>query len=457
MIKRTLTDITTMIRDGRLTGNNATCHGIAIDSRVITDGNLYIPIIGPNNNGHAYINNAIDNGAVASLWQKDEPNPPSDIPLIFVEDTLVALQQLAASYRQQLQATFIGITGSNGKTSIKDMLHSVLQTSFRTQKTQGNYNNEVGVPLTLLQLNEDVEVAVIEMGMGHKGDIAFLSEMVQPDIAIISNIGNAHLISLGSLENIAEAKMEIVSGLKKDGLLVFNGDQPLLIQAAINHKLEQYTFGKDKKNQLFLTSYHQAPSSIRFTVSEDNFEFNLPLIGRHQAINCLSVIMVARRLQMSNERIQTGLSEVTLTSQRNEVKRIGNITIINDTYKSNPESVKAAIDTLDSLTSSSRKLVVIGDMMDMGDQDIKLHEQVGKYLSQDKVDTVYGIGELTSYTIAAAKRNFPQGKAIFFTEEGVLLDAILEYTKEPCIVLFKASRALQFEKLAEAIEMRLQR
>src|SRR5690554_4856661 len=176
-----------MINDGHLKGNNTTFHGIEIDSRTITNGNLYIPIIGPNNNGHAYIKNAIDNGAVASLWNKDEPNPPSDIPLIFVEDTLVALQQLAASYRQQLRATFIGVTGSNGKTSIKDMLHSVLRTNFRTQKTQGNYNNEIGVPLTLLQLNEDVELAVIEMGMGHKGDIAILSEMVQPDIAIISN------------------------------------------------------------------------------------------------------------------------------------------------------------------------------------------------------------------------------------------------------------------------------
>ncbi|MBE1555961.1 UDP-N-acetylmuramoyl-tripeptide--D-alanyl-D-alanine ligase [Sporosarcina limicola] len=458
MIKRALTNVTDMLHDSYLKGHNVVIHGVSIDSRAISKGNLFIPLIGPNSNGHHYSKSAIDNGAVASLWNKNEPNPPTDIPLIFVEDTLAALQQLAGSYRQQLQqTTFIGITGSNGKTSTKDILHSILSTSFRTQKTQGNFNNEIGVPLTLLQLYEDVEIVVVEMGMDHKGDIAFLSKMVQPDIAIISNIGNAHLISLGSLENIAEEKVNIVRGLKKDGLLLFNGDLPLVTTKVKKHKYKHYSFGIHESNDLFLTSCRQTSTSVLFTISDNHFEFNLPLIGQHQAINCLPAIMIAKILKMSNELIQVGLSEVELTEQRNEVKKIGNITIINDTYKSNPESVQAALDTLGSLTSSHRKLFIMGDMLDMGDQDIKLHKQVGEYLSHKKIDTVYGYGELTRYTIASAKQNFPQGKAILFTEEARLIDAILDYTKEPCILLFKASRTLQFERLVKVIERRITR
>lgn len=456
MIKRTLTDVTDMLHNGYLKGHNAVIQGVSIDSRSISKGNLFIPIIGPNSNGHHYSKSAIDNGAVASLWNQNEPNPPTDIPLIFVEDTLAALQQLAASYRQQLQQTiFIGITGSNGKTSTKEILHSILSTRFKTQKTQGNFNNEIGVPLTLLQLYEDVEIAVVEMGMDHKGDIAFLSKMVQPDIAIISNIGNAHLISLGSLENIAEEKVDIVTGLKKGGLLLFNGDLPLVTSKVKKHKYKHCSFGIHESNNLFLTSCRQTSTSVQFTTSDSHFEFNLPLIGQHQAINCLPAITIARTLKMSDELIQIGLSQVKLIAQRNELKIIGNVTIINDTYKSNPESVQAALDTLGSLTSSTRKLFVMGDMVDMGDQDIKFHKQIGEYLSHKKIDAVYGYGELTRYTIASVKQDFPQGKVILFTEETALIDAILDYTKEPCILLFKASRTLQFERLVKAIETRI--
>ena len=191
--------------------------GVCIDSRKVVDGNLYIPIRGENNNGHKYVKQAIENGAKAVLWERKELDPPTDVVVILVDDTTKALQDLAKAYRNQLSMKVVGITGSNGKTSTKDILASVLKQHYITQKTMGNYNNEIGVPLTLLSLNENVEVAVVEMGMENLGELSFLTNMVKPDIAIISNVGTAHLENLGTMENIAKAKLEIVEGLSEKG------------------------------------------------------------------------------------------------------------------------------------------------------------------------------------------------------------------------------------------------
>ncbi|MBE5106098.1 UDP-N-acetylmuramoyl-tripeptide--D-alanyl-D-alanine ligase [Bacillus thuringiensis] len=452
MITRTISEVSNMIKESYFTGENVVIKGVSIDSRNLVEGSLFIPIIGPNSNGHHFIQGAIQNGAAATLWKKGEPNYPTNIPVLFVDDTTVALQQLAASYRQQLKAIFIGITGSNGKTSTKDILHSILSISYKTQKTQGNYNNEIGVPLTVLQLQEDVEMAVIEMGMGRIDDITFLSEMVQPNIAIITNIGNAHLSNLGSLKNIAVEKMKIMIGLDSEGILFYNGDHSLLVEEAKNYPHKKCTFGVKEINDMYLTSCTSSSSSIAFTASQSKVQYHLPLIGEHQAVNSLSAVSVAKHLKMSDESIQQGLNNIILSSQRNEVVKIGTITIINDTYKSNPESVKAAIDTLTSLDVGSRKLFVMGDMLDMGKQGKMLHEEVGEYVNTDKLDTIFGYGELTIHTIAKAQKQFSVGKAIHFMEEEELIESIIEYAKDPCTILFKASRGLRFEKLIEMLE-----
>lgn len=452
MITRTISEVSNMIKESYFTGENVVIKGVSIDSRNLVEGSLFIPIIGPNSNGHHFIKGAIQNGAAATLWKKGEPNYPTNIPVLFVDDTTVALQQLAASYRQQLKATFIGITGSNGKTSTKDILHSILSTSYKTQKTQGNYNNEIGVPLTLLQLQEDVEMAVIEMGMGRIDDITFLSEMVQPNIAIITNIGNAHLSNLESLENIAVEKMKIMIGLDSKGILFYNGDYSLLVEEAENYPHKKCTFGIEEINDVNITSCRSFSSSIAFTTSKSNVQYHLPIIGEHQAVNSLAAISVAKHFNMSDESIQQGLDNVILSAQRNEVIKIGNITIINDTYKSNPESVKAAIDTLASLEVGSRKLFVMGDMLDMGKQGRILHEQVGEYVNTDKLNTIFGYGELTIHTITKAQKQFSLNEAIHFVEETELIESIIEYAKEPCTILFKASRGLRFEKLIEMLE-----
>ncbi len=456
MITRKITNVAHMIKQADTTGMDIEIRGVSIDSRTVKEGNLYIPIIGPNSNGHDYIDGAIENGAVATLWKKNEPHPPKNIPVVFVNDTLIALQQLASSYREELHgATFIGITGSNGKTSTKDMLYHVLRTKFKTEKTMGNLNNHIGVPLTLLSLDEHVEMAVIEMGMDHPLEISFLTKMVKPDVAVITNIGSAHLATMGSLQAIAKAKMEIVQGLPADGCLVLNGDHDLLMQESAVFKGETYTFGEQQTNELYMTSFHQDVHTLTFTATGRDTRYVLPLIGGHQAINGLAVIQVACKIGLSEEDIREGFSQVELSEQRNEIKQLGHVTIINDTYKSNPESVQASIRSLKSIPDDKQKICIFGDMVDMGDQAVFLHEQIGAYIAEAGIDVVLGIGEFTSYTIHAINNAQTGCQAHLFQEEADLIETVIDLAKNPCTILIKASRSLQFEKIVHAIEERI--
>ena len=239
--------------------------GVCIDSRKCTQGNLYIPIIGAHFDGHDFAAQAIEQGAVAVLWQKDHPHPPQGAAVILVDDTQQALSELAKKYRESLDLVMIGITGSNGKTSTKDILCSLLKRKYVTQKTHGNMNNEIGVPLTLLGLSDATQVAIVEMGMENRYEIDALTRLVQPDIAVITNVGEAHLENLGSIENIARAKAEIVHGLKENGVLLFNGEQDVLKLALWQEELPRGTtvksFGHDERQDLFSALHLHRPGA----------------------------------------------------------------------------------------------------------------------------------------------------------------------------------------------------
>ncbi|SDB97179.1 UDP-N-acetylmuramoyl-tripeptide--D-alanyl-D-alanine ligase [Shouchella lonarensis] len=457
MIRRNLQDVAAMLKATASHSVGTTITGVAIDSRKVVPGNLFIPLQGNHSDGHAYIEQAIENGASAALWQKDATNAPTDFPLILVEDTLKALQQLAYAYRNQLKATFIGITGSNGKTTTKDMITNILATAYKVGKTAGNYNNEIGVPLTLLDLDEDVEMAVIEMGMGRPGDIRFLTDIVQPHIGIITNIGHAHIVNLGSLENIAAAKMELVAGIQPEGILLWNGDQPVLKEQVDKHDLRTKTFGAAPTNDFHVKNVSPYEGGSHMTISDSPFIFDVPFPGYHQAMNALTAIALARLVHLTDEHIQSGLHTPIPADKRNDVRTIGHITILDDTYKSNPESVRAALQTLYSIKTEAKKFFIMGDMIDMGDEAIQLHQQVADECTPEQLDGVFGLGELTSYTILAAEKTFGTAKARHFDQEESLMKHLRSLTNEPCILLFKASRALQFERLVEALEESLQR
>lgn len=431
---------------------NVQIEGISIDTRKINKGNLFIPLQGSNSNGHLFIKDAIQNGAIAALWEKDEPNPPKDFPLIYVEDTLKSLQKLASAYRKQLNAKFIGVTGSNGKTTTKEILSKLLSTKYKVGKTIGNFNNEIGVPLTLLSLDKDIEIAVIEMGMSHKGDIHLLTKIVKPDVGVITNIGHAHLVNHGSIKKIADAKWEIVSGISSDGILFFNGDQKELVDKAALTALKTISLGKKTTNDVYIEKINTNECGNSFKLSDSSFIFGIPLIGEHQVMNALAAISVAKQFGLENTHIQQGLRMAISTEKRFNLRNIGNVTFIDDTYKSNLESVKAALQALYSMKNSRKKIFIMGDMVDMGEKAIEMHQQIADYLLPEHINCVYSMGHLTNYTIQIAEKRFGHERAIHFKDELQLVEKLKNHLEEPCILLFKASRELEFEKLIEALE-----
>ncbi|RGC48716.1 UDP-N-acetylmuramoyl-tripeptide--D-alanyl-D-alanine ligase [Absiella sp. AM29-15] len=427
-------------------------YGVCIDSRKVVEGNLYIPIHGANNNGHDYVRQAIDNGAKAVLWERNEPNPPQDVVVILVEDTTAALQKLAESYRHQLDMKVIGITGSNGKTSTKDILAGILSQHYVTQKTMGNFNNEIGVPLTLLSLSENVEAAVVEMGMENLGELSFLTNMVKPDIAIITNVGCAHLENLGSMENIAKAKVEIVEGLNDHGLFIYNGDQKLLDDAVkakmIPGTIRIKTFGKEQPCDGFVDHIRQDETGVSFSLNTEHV-YHLDMIGKHNACNAAAAILAAKALDLSDEEIQRGLHSIEKTGLRNELVRIKQALILNDSYKSNPNSALAAMDTMEEF-DYDYKIAVLGDMLELGDTSDMIHYTLGKDLVAYQVNEVLTIGEMARY-IAQGARDHTQAHVQQFETKEELLAYLLPYLDKNCMILVKGSRGMKLDEVVEEL------
>ena len=282
LIKRTYAEIATMAGSVETFEQyaNVQINGITIDSRKIEAGQLFIPFKGERTDGHQYVADAIKQGAAAAFWQKDVPNPPENLPLIFVDDSLKAIQALAKSYLRQLNVKVVGITGSNGKTSTKDITTSLLSLKYKVQKTEGNYNNHLGLPLTVLGLEEDTDIAVLEMGMSGRGEIDFLSRLAEPDIAVITNIGESHMQDLGSREGIAEAKLEILNGLKDKGRFIYFGDELLLSSRMKNSKVDTKTFGMDHANDLYPLEINALENGSAFHINKIAAPFQLPVFRK---------------------------------------------------------------------------------------------------------------------------------------------------------------------------------
>lgn len=424
--------------------------GVCIDSRKVSYGNLYIPVIGERFDGHTFASQAIERGALAILWQKDHPNPPRNTAVILVEDTKQALCRLAQKYRESLDLVMIGVTGSNGKTSTKDMLCSVLKRRYVTQKTQGNRNNEIGVPLTLLGLSEATRVAIVEMGMENRGEIDMLTRMVQPDIAIITNIGEAHLENLGSLANIAKAKAEIVHGLKENGVLLYYGEQDLLKQALWNEELPAGTkvksFGNDERQDLYwYGTIRQDGEGIVFHTNLLEQPARMNVYGKHQVLNALPAIYAARALGMEEADILEGLADIEKTAMRSDLVRINKGWILDDSYKSNRQSVLAALDTLEQF-DVPRRIAVLSDMLDMGEQAVRIHYETGKAVAAHAIDKLYTYGEMSRYIAQGAFNNGLQEVAHFETKEALIEELQVEFA-QPCVVLVKGSRGMQMDTI----------
>lgn len=460
MIIRSLKEIEMMLGGSSLSEkyNDIVIKGISTDTRSIDSDNLFIPLIGENFNGHKFIKSAIDKGASATLWSKSEPIPDIDFPFILVDDTLKALQTLASSYLREVSPKVIGITGSNGKTSTKDILASLLKTQYKTHKTNANFNNGIGVPLTILSMKEDTEMLVLEMGMDNFGQIELLTRIAPPDAAVITNIGEAHLEGLKTPENIAKAKLEILRGLKRDKLFLYYGDDSMLkeqvnIVSSDEPNREIKSFGMENFNDFQPEITFIDENGDTFHLKEPKTEeLFIPMLGEHQVLNATAAIAIARYFGVSFENIKKGLLNIEKTGMRNELVEANGFTILDDSYKSNPASVRAALNTLYSIKGYGQKIAILGDMLGLGDDEIDMHREIGREIYSDKVDYLFTIGEFGKYIYETAKSNFSEDKIFHFDDKDKLVEKVKQIIDLKALVLVKASRPLAMEEVVEKLK-----
>lgn len=431
---------------------DADIRGVSIDSRTIREGNLYIPLKRIKD-GHDYVSEAFRNGAAAALWQADHPDPPSDGPLLIVEDCLEALQRLAAAYRSRLPLKVIGVTGSNGKTTTKDMIDAILSTVYKVHKTKGNWNSQIGLPLTLLEIAPDAEYAVIEMGMSERGQIERLSALAKPDIAVITMIGVSHLSTLGSREEIAAAKLEILRGMSEGGAVVYNGDEPLLVEGlkrATGAPARQIAFGEAEGCDRKAEAVRADGSGVSFR--SGGRDYRIPLLGRHNVANALASLAVAELVGLGPERCGEGLNRLSLTGMRMEVLRAAaGYTVINDAWNASPVSVRAAIETFGELDGYRRKLLVLGDMRELGENERAYHREIGRLLEPETIQYLFTIGELAKEIALEAAGRFPAGRVQAFERQDAVAEELRALLVSGDVVLVKGSRGLELERLVQSV------
>ncbi|WP_339253468.1 UDP-N-acetylmuramoyl-tripeptide--D-alanyl-D-alanine ligase [Sporosarcina sp. FSL W8-0480] len=454
-MKRQLTELAGWLNADGQHMENTIVTGASIDTRTLSKGDLFIPFRGEQVNGHQYVQQAFEKGAAASLWLKDEPGAPADLPLIFVDDSELALQQLAREYRNNLTCKFIGVTGSNGKTSTKDLITSVLSPHYKVRKTEGNFNNQLGLPLTILSLEDDTEIAVLEMGMSGFGEISFLSELAKPHFAVISNIGEAHMQDLGSREGIAKAKFEIIDGLQDDGKLFYDGDEPLLRNLVKSHPaIQTVSFGYSESANLKLVKMESGDGGSNFNVTGIvEGDFTIPVFGAHQVKNSLAAILIANELGMSQEQIASALLNANLTDMRMQpvIVKSGAL-FINDAYNAAPTSMQAALSFLGETGLRKEKWAVLGDMLELGDNERTYHESIAHQLNKIQLKGILLYGPRMKWLYDELMKTGDDSK-IIWSEDNYepLIRELVANSDKDSIVLLKGSRGMALEKILNGV------
>ncbi|WP_429970522.1 UDP-N-acetylmuramoyl-tripeptide--D-alanyl-D-alanine ligase [Fructilactobacillus sp. Tb1] len=430
---------------------------VGFDSRKLENNALFIPMVGEND-GHDYIQSARENGAVGTLWKLDHADQaPADFPVILVEDTLQALQELAKYYLAKINPRVVAVTGSNGKTTTKDLIASVLATKFNVAKTQGNFNNEIGVPVTVLAMNSNTEVLVVEMGMDRPGQLHALSTLVSPDVAVITMIGEAHIEFFKTRDRIADAKMEIVDGLHEDGDLVFNGDEPLLQERAADLKLNKKTFGSHETNDIYPMQIVDGDTNTKFTTNDwENLEFTINLLGEYNVNNALAALEVGCLFELSPKDMQVGLEHANLTENRTEwVKGAQGEMILSDVYNSNPTAVKAVLKAFDNTHVTGKRIVVLGDMLELGDQSKAMHASLADSLDPEKVADVLLIGDDMQALTDKLTSKYELGQNLFHysaDQKDAMITELKSLIKSGDEVLLKASHGMHLEAVLQALK-----
>ena len=437
---------------GQLLGEfdkNAPISHVDTDSRDIHPGSLFIPLAGERFDGHAYINAALESGAVGCLTQRERESYQPGKFYVKVPSTQRALRDLAAWYKEQFHIPFVAVTGSVGKTTAKDMLAAVLGVKYKVLKTEGNFNNNIGLPLTLLRLDSSHQIGVVEMGMDKFGEIDFLGGIVKPEVGVITNIGDAHIERLGSRENIFKAKCELLPHIKEDGLLVLNGDDPMLSTLRGNTPVQTVFCGQGEGLEYraqILGGDGVSHIQCRLTTPHMDREVRIPALGEHMVYPTLIAAAVAERFGLTPDEIEQGIRQFVPTRMRMNILRRGNgIIILDDTYNANPQSMRAAISVLAD-SQSSYKIAVLGDMLELGPFSPALHAEVGEYLGQAGIPCLVAVGE-QSAAMAQGARDVGVPQVLYCQDKGEAMQRLRMLLRGDCTILVKASRGMKMEDI----------
>ena len=416
---------------------------VEFDSRKIEKDGLFVPLPGTRD-GHDFVHAAKENGAIATLWQKERANVPSDLVVLPVEDVTQAFQIIAQYYKQKIAPKTVAITGSNGKTTTKDMTASVLAQKYRTYKTQGNYNNDLGVPYTMLHMPDDTEVLILEMGMDHAGEIHFLSQLGQPDVAAITLIGEAHLENLGSRKNIAKAKMEIVDGLVQDGALFVPADEPLLADLIAPISQEVQTFGLGQ-GDLQAEIVNETSESTEFEINDASFI--IPVLGGYNVKNALIAYGIGCYFGLSMEQIKNGLAQVELTKNRTQWLQAKNgAKLLSDVYNANPTAMRLVLESFGRLTLPGRRIAVLADMLELGPDSSAMHASMAEAIV-GFYDFVYLYGEqMQALANRLTELNVPHAYFIP-AQRQAFLEQVQKEIQPTDSVILKGSNGMQLSEL----------
>lgn len=442
--------------------------GVVLDSRKIEKDYVFLATRGERVDGHSFIDQVFDAGAIGVICEKAPENPKG--AYILVKDSFQALKDLAEYYRKQLSIKVVGITGSVGKTSTKEFVASVLSKGFRVLKTEGNFNNEVGLPLTVLQIREDCEIAVLEMGISDFGEMHRLSKIARPDVCLITNIGQCHLENLGTRDGILKAKTEIFDFMQEGGQVCLNGDDDKLVTIREVKGSVPIYFGVGSNSAVRADNYEnrgligsRTQIHIRNVPGaagvEDDFEAEIPLPGEHMLYNALAATAIGVLFGLSTQQIQTGIRDVEAVGGRSHVIRTGRLTLIDDCYNANPVSMKAAIDLLhitdlsdigapSGRFQSARKVAILGDMFELGADEAALHREVGVYAAEKKIDVIICVGKLCKNMYDGAKSvEHASDGTYYYADKKALLADLGTIIQDGDLVLVKASHGMHFEEI----------
>lgn len=439
---------------------NLHIESVEIDSRLVEKDALFIATRGERVDGHSFIPMVEEKGAACVICEKE----PEDgtIPYILVENSFQGLKDIAEYYRKTLNIPIIGITGSVGKTSTKEFIAGVLEQKYQVLKTQGNFNNEIGLPLTILKIRSHHQVAVLEMGISEFGEMHRLSKMARPDICVLTNIGQCHLENLKSQEGILKAKSEIFDFMNPEGSIIVNGDDKLLAGFRPDNGIDPMMFfwkqdsskvvyNPHNRKQIIATDVRDLGllgSEAMFHNGSDSYDVNIKLPGQHMIYNGLAAACVAQILGLTREQIQKGIEEVKPVSGRSNIIQRNEYTIIDDCYNANPVSVKGALDLLE--TAIGRKVAILGDMFELGEKEKELHSQIGSYAAKKHIDMLICVGSLSEFMFKEAQNNKNSDLELYyFPTREELLKHFMSLLRPKDAILIKASHGMHFEQILE--------